>query len=71
MGEVVTFAQKEPMYCAQDFREYIGYKIIDVISNEIDSDTRLILQNEQSGKRVTIEGLDSVLDGETLFISNR
>lgn len=56
----------QPLYCAQDLREYIGYTITRVESDEDDLDSKVYLENP-SGNTVVLH-TDRALDGETLFI---
>lgn len=73
MNKIIEFnkdnniSQLEPIYCAQDLRDYIGYKIRDVSSDEYDCNAKLHLINEETGERVSID-IDRALDGETMFV---
>lgn len=57
--------RKEGIYCGQDFRELIGYRIVKVVSNEIDLNVRVTLQDEH-GNFVKIFLDDVCFDGEHL-----
>lgn len=58
--------KKQPIYCGQDFRDWIGYKIVDVQSNKLDLNVRVKLMNE-SGRIVKLFFNDLDFDGDTLF----
>ena len=51
MGKVLNFQQKNPLYCAQDLREYIGCIIEDVVSDEYDCNAKLVLRDKKMNKR--------------------
>lgn len=71
MSKVIQFEQeKRPVFCDQDFRDYVGYFIKDVISEGINSDVKIILENKQK-ERAEILVKDSALDGESIFITDR
>ena len=57
---------KLPICCAQNFRDWIGYKIVDVESNKLDLNVRVKLMNE-SGCVVKLFFSDLDFDGDTLF----
>lgn len=56
-----------PVYCGQDLREYVGYTIKNVESDDDDLDCRVILENKAGHTAVLIMGGLS-MDGESLFI---
>lgn len=58
--------KKQPIYCGQNFRKWIGYKIVAVQSNELDLNVRVKLMNE-SGRIVKLFFNDLDFDGDTLF----
>lgn len=58
--------KKLPICCGQNFREWIGYKIVDVQSNKFDLNVRVKLMNE-SGRIVKLFFNDLDFDGDTLF----
>lgn len=58
--------KKKPVCCAQNFRDWIGYKIVDVQSNKLDLNVRVKLMNE-SGRVVKLFFNDLDFDGDTLF----
>lgn len=70
MGDIIGFQKKEPIYCAQDLREYIGFMIIDVVSDECDCNAKLLLANDQTGEKALLD-IDRALDGETIFAIRR
>lgn len=70
MGKVLNFQQKNPLYCAQDLREYIGYIIEDVISDEYDCNAKLVLRDKKMNKRIVLD-VERALDGETVFVLER
>ena len=55
-----------PLYTAQDLREYEGFTIKEVQSDDMDCNCRVILE-DKGGKTVTLLA-DDALNGETLFI---
>lgn len=61
---------KEPMYCGEDFRRYVGYRIEDVLSDENDSNVQIKLKNTHTNKSATIYA-DKALDGETLYVMDK
>lgn len=61
---------KVPMYCGQDFRQYVGYRIEDVLSDENDCNVRIKLKNTHTNKSATIYA-DKALDGETLYAMDK
>lgn len=73
MGKILVFnnndseSSKRPLFCAQDFRDYVGYRVLNVLSDECDSNTKLILINEKTRDKVCID-IDRALDGETIFV---
>ena len=70
MGKVLNFQQKSPLYCAQDLREYIGYIIEDVISDEYDCNAKLVLRDKKANKRIILD-VERSLDGESVFALQR
>ena len=67
MQKVLNFQQKNPLYCAQDLREYIGYIIEDVVSDEYDCNAKLVLRDKKTNKKVVFD-VEGALDGETVFV---
>lgn len=63
--------EKRPMFCEQDFRDFIGFTIKDVLSDESDCNVYLVLENRKTNESVQIGCFDTVLDGETLFVVDR
>ena len=61
---------KEPMYCGEDFRRYVGYRIEDVLSDENDCNVQIKLKNTHTNKSATIYA-DKALDGETLYVMDK
>lgn len=59
-------AKQFPLYIAQDLRDYEGYTIKEVQSDDNDLNSRVILEGKE-GNTVTLIA-DKALDGETLFI---
>lgn len=70
MEKIVNFQKKAPIYCAEDLREYIGYVIENIISDENDCNAQIVLRNTHTNKSVAVS-MDKALDGETLFIMHR
>ena len=70
MGKVLNFQQKNPLYCAQDLREYIGCIIEDVASDEYDYNAKLVLRDKKMNKRIVLD-VERALDGETVFVLER
>lgn len=70
MGKILEFQQKCPLYCAQDLREYIGCTIEDVVSDEYDCNTKLVLRDKKTNKRIVLD-VERALDGETVFTLER
>ena len=66
MGMRKKKLRKLPICCGQNFREWIGYKIVDVQSNKLDLNVRVKLMNE-SGHVVKLFFNDLDFDGDTLF----
>ncbi len=58
--------KKKPICCGQNFRDWIGYKIVDVQSNKLDLNVRVKLMND-SGHVVKLFFNDLDFDGDTLF----
>lgn len=58
--------KKQPVCCGQNFRDWIGYKIVGVQSNKLDLNVRITLMNE-SGHVVKLFFNDLEFDGDTLF----
>jgi len=61
----MTTSKLRPLYCAQDLRDYIGYTITRVSSDDNDLNSRIYLENA-SGHTVVLHA-DKALDGESLF----
>ena len=59
--------QKESIFCGQDFRELIGYRVTKVLSNEIDLNVRVVLEDSK-GNHVKIFLDDICFDGEHLRV---
>lgn len=59
--------KKESIFCGQDFRELIGYQITKVVSNDIDLNVRLTLE-DSAGNHVKIYLDDICFDGEHLRV---
>lgn len=57
---------RQPIYCGQDIRNWLGYRIIAVQSNELDRNVRIKLMNG-SGHIVKIFFDNICFDGDTLF----
>lgn len=57
--------RKEGIYCGQDFKELIGFRIVKVISNKYDSNVRVVLSDE-NGNYVKLYFDDICFDGELL-----
>lgn len=57
---------RQPIYCGQDIRNWLGYRIIAVQSNELDRNVRIKLMND-SGHIVKIFFDNICFDGDTLF----
>ena len=70
MGKVLNFQQKSPLYCAQDLREYSGYIIEDVISDEYDCNAKLVLRDNKANKRIILD-IERSLNGESAFALQR
>lgn len=70
MEKIVDFQKKEPVYCAQDLRDYIGWGIEDIISDKDDCNAQVVLKDMHSNKKAVID-IDRALDGETLFVARR
>lgn len=58
--------KRQPIYCGQDIRNWIGYKIVDVKSNKLDLNVRVKLMNDK-GRIVQIFLDNLCFDGGTLF----
>ena len=58
--------KRQPIYCGQDIRNWIGYKIVDVKSNKLDLNVRVKLMNDK-GRIVQIFLDNLCFDGDTLF----
>lgn len=70
MEKIVDFQKKEPVYCAQDLRDYIGWVVEDIISDKDDCNVQVVLKNMHSSKKAVID-IDRALDGETLLVIHR
>lgn len=57
--------RKEGIYCGQDFKELVGFRIVKVISNKYDSNVRVVLSDE-NGNYVKLYFDDICFDGELL-----
>ncbi|MCB6544026.1 hypothetical protein [Blautia glucerasea] len=66
MGTRRKKLKKLPICCGQNFKDWIGYKIVDVQSNKLDLNVRVKLMNE-SGRIVKLFFNDLDFDGDTLF----
>ena len=58
--------KRQPIYCGQDIRNWMGYKIIAVQSNKLDLNVKIKLMND-SGHIVKIFFDNLCFDGDTLF----
>lgn len=57
--------KKQPIYCGQDIKDWEGYRIEQVQSNDLDRNVRIKLVND-SGHVVKIFLDDLCLDGESM-----
>lgn len=56
LGDLAEVHGKEPMYCGEDFRQYVGYMIEDVLSDESDCHTKLVLKDKTKiNKKVVLD----------------
>lgn len=68
MGDLLRFQNPpEPIYCAEDLEEYVGFRIEGVSSGECGENVYLMLSDDRNNKRVLID-INRALDGETLFL---
>lgn len=58
--------ERQPIYCGQDIRNWIGYKIIAVQSNKLDRNVRIKLMNDE-GHIVKLFLNDLDFDGDSTF----
>ena len=57
---------KQPIFCGQDIRNWLGHRIISVQSNKLDRNVRVKLMNAE-GHVVQIFLDNLCFDGDTLF----
>ena len=57
--------KKQQIYCAQDIRNWEGYRILQVKSNRLDRNVRITLVNDD-GRAVKLFLNDMCFDGEFL-----
>ena len=58
--------KKQPIYCGQDIRNWLGYRIIAVQSNKLDRNVRIKLTNDEGHiVKLFLNGLD--FDGDSIF----
>lgn len=57
--------KRQPIYCGQDIRNWIGYRIISVKSNKLDRNVRVTLASGD-GHAVKVFLDDMCIDGEFL-----
>lgn len=71
MGKIIQFEQEKiPVFSSLDFKEYVGYCIKDVVSDENDCNVKIVLENKTKDK-AEIWFRDSTIDGESIFIIDR
>lgn len=58
--------KRQPIYCGQDIRNWIGYRIIAVQSNKLDRNVRIKLTNDE-GHIVKLFLNDLDFDGDSIF----
>lgn len=58
--------KKQPIYCGHDFKDWEGYRIVEVQSNELDLNVKVKLMND-SGHIVKIFFDNLCFDGDTMF----
>lgn len=58
--------KKQPIYCGQDIRNWLGYRIIAVQSNKLDRNVRIKLTNDE-GHIVKLFLNDLDFDGDSIF----
>lgn len=57
--------KRQPIYCGQDIRNWLGYRIIAVQSNKLDRNVRVTLASDD-GHAVKVFLDDMCIDGELL-----
>ena len=62
--------KKQPIYCGQDIRNWLGYRIIAVQSNKLDRNGRIKLTNDE-GHIVKLFLNDLDFDGDSIFYTER